>query len=256
MSTDQVARFPIIYQEGKGYSAGKTGLMFIPLAIGVIMSAMCAPFVNKDYMRRVKKAQAAGERIRPEARMVPMMFSCWFITIGMFIFAWSSYPELSWAGPAMGGWCVGFGFIFLYNSANNYLGKLTRFRFITKCRRGRKADCFSKSRFVPASCSFSAGSKDVHPILLGSGRCALYGANGTFLHFSLLSVDGYLTKCSQYARLGYQWAGTLMAFIALGCCFIPFIFYFFGERIRRNSKYAYSGDEENEAGKEEKEYGH
>jgi hypothetical protein len=25
-------------------------------------------------------------------------------------------------GPAMGGWPVGFGFIFLYNSANNYLG--------------------------------------------------------------------------------------------------------------------------------------
>lgn len=94
--------------------------MFIPLAIGVIMSACCAPLVNKDYMRRVKKH---GGKPPPEERMVPMMFSCWFITIGMFIFAWTSYPELSWAGPAMGGWCVGFGFIFLYNSANNYLGK-------------------------------------------------------------------------------------------------------------------------------------
>lgn len=27
--------FPIVYQKGKGYSSSKTGLMFIPLAIGV-----------------------------------------------------------------------------------------------------------------------------------------------------------------------------------------------------------------------------
>ncbi|MDU1692377.1 MAG: hypothetical protein E6848_22610 [Bradyrhizobium sp.] len=41
------------------------------------------------------------------------MLSCWFIPIGLFIFAWTSYPELSWAGPAMGGFPVGFGFIFV-----------------------------------------------------------------------------------------------------------------------------------------------
>lgn len=113
-------RFPIVYQGGKGYSDGKTGLMFIPLAIGVIMSAACSPLVNWDYMRRVKKHNGKPPA---EERLVPMMFSCWFITIGMFIFAWTSYPNISAWGPMMGGWCVGFGFIFLYNAANNYLGK-------------------------------------------------------------------------------------------------------------------------------------
>src|SRR6201999_1262768 len=39
--------FPIVYQKGKGWNAGSTGLMFIPLAIGVLLSAACAPFVNK-----------------------------------------------------------------------------------------------------------------------------------------------------------------------------------------------------------------
>lgn len=47
-----------------------------------------------------------------------------------------------------------------------------------------------------------------------------------------------------------------MAFIALGCCLIPFIFYFWGAKIRKNSKYAFAGDEENEAGAEEKDFGH
>lgn len=93
--------------------------MFIPLAIGVVMSAMCAPFVNKHYLH--VSTQYNGKP-PAEKRLIPMMLSCWLIPIGLFIFAWTSYPNIHWFGPAIGGWPVGFGFIFLYNSANNYLG--------------------------------------------------------------------------------------------------------------------------------------
>ena len=110
--------FPIVYQEGKGWSASNTGLMFIPLAVGVICSAACAPIVNRDYMRRALKHNGKPPA---EVRLIPMMVSCWFIPIGLFIFAWTSAPDVHWAGPMMGGFAVGFGFIFLYNSANNYL---------------------------------------------------------------------------------------------------------------------------------------
>lgn len=48
-----------------------------------------------------------------------------------------------------------------------------------------------------------------------------------------------------YHRLGYQWAGSLLALIALACCAIPFVFYYKGATIRRKSHYAYAGDEEN-----------
>ena len=47
-----------------------------------------------------------------------------------------------------------------------------------------------------------------------------------------------------YDRLGDQWASSLLAFIALACCGIPFVFYFFGAAIRRRSRFAYSGDDE------------
>lgn len=112
-------RYPIVYQEGKGWSASSTGLMFIPLAIGVLMSAACAPFVNMHYL---KVSAEYNGKPPAEMRLIPMMFSCWLIPIGLFIFAWTSYPRIHWFGPAIGGWPVGFGFIFLYNSANNYLG--------------------------------------------------------------------------------------------------------------------------------------
>jgi hypothetical protein len=112
--------FPIVYQKGKGWSAGMTGLTFIPLALGVVASAFCAPFVNKHYL---KLSTAAGGRPSPEVRLIPMMVSCWFIPIGLFIFAWTSYPRVHWIGPAIGGFPVGFGFIFVYNACNNYIGQ-------------------------------------------------------------------------------------------------------------------------------------
>jgi multidrug resistance protein len=93
--------YPIVYQGGKGWGRGSTGLMFIPLALGVVCSALCAPLVNKHYLRLC--ARAPNGTPPAEARLIPMMFSCWAIPVGLFIFAWTSYPNVSYWGPMMGG---------------------------------------------------------------------------------------------------------------------------------------------------------
>ncbi|KAH7021157.1 multidrug resistant protein [Microdochium trichocladiopsis] len=194
--------FPIVYQQGKGYSAGITGLMFIPLAVGVILSAACSPMVNKHYRGLIAKYK--GRLPPPELRLVPMMASCWFIPIGVLIFAWTSYPHLSWAGPALGGLPVGFGFIFLYNSANNYL---------VDSYQHQAASALAAKTCIRSFCGAAV----------------------------------VLFTEQMYDRLGYQWASTLIAGIALLCCAIPFLFWRYGERIRRRSKYAYAGDDEDVA---------
>ncbi|PPJ56276.1 hypothetical protein CBER1_00733 [Cercospora berteroae] len=190
--------YPIIFQEGKGYSASITGLMFILLAIGVVMSAFFSPWVNKHYLRQVEKYNGKPPA---EARLIPMMYSCWFIPVGLFIFAWTSYPRLTWFAPAFGGWFVGFGFIFLYNSANNYL-----------------VDTYQH-------------------------QAASALAAKTFLR-SPWGAAVVLFTIQMYHRLGDQWASTLLAFIGLACCAIPYVFYHKGASIRRFSKFAYAGDEE------------
>ncbi|KAI1473923.1 MFS general substrate transporter [Daldinia eschscholtzii] len=190
--------FPIVFQEGKGYSAGITGLMFIPLAVGVVCSAICAPLVNAHYRKLIAKHNGLPP---PELRLIPMMCSCWFIPMGLFIFAWTSYPRLIWVGPALGGFPVGFGFIFLYNSANNYLVDAYQHQ--------------AASALAAKTCIRS-----------------FWGA-GVVLFTNQM-----------YARLGYEWASTLLAFISLACCGIPFLFWTYGERIRQKSKYAYAGDED------------
>lgn len=189
--------YPIVYQKGKGWSAGSTGLMFIPLICGVLLSAACAPMVNKHYLKLSAKHNGHPPA---EARLIPMMCSCWFIPIGVFIFAWTSYKDTHWAGPAFGGGAVGFGFIFLYNSANNYL-----------------VDSYQH-------------------------QAASALAAKTFLR-SFWGAAVVLFTNQMYDRLGDQWASSLLAFIGLACCAIPFLFYFYGARIRARSHYAYHEEE-------------
>ena len=192
--------YPIIFQKGKGYSASTTGLMFIPLAVGVVLSAFCSPWVNDHYRRLISVHPGLPP---PELRLIPMMISCWCIPIGLFIFAWTSYPRLTWVGPALGGFPVGFGFIFLYNSANNYL-----------------VDAYQHQ----------AASA------LAAKTCIR----------SFWGAAVVLFTEQMYDRLGYEWASTLLAFISLACCGIPFLFWRYGERIRQRSKYAYAGDGDDE----------
>lgn len=193
--------YPVVFNEGKGWPDHKTGLMFIPLAIGILIGAVTAPFVNRDYVRRAKKYEERGEVCPPEIRLIPMMIGCWMVPIGMFIFAWTSYPRLIWVGPALGGFPVGIGFILLYNSVNNYL-----------------VDSYTH-------CAASAiAAKTIVRSLYGAG-CVLF-------------------TVQMYHTLGYEWAGSLLAFISLGLCLIPYFFWFCGAKVRTWSKYAYSPGKE------------
>lgn len=189
--------YPIVYMEGKGWSASKTGLMFIPIGVGVIIATAVCPIFNNHYNRRAKKYTDRGQLPPPELRLFPMMIGCWFVPAGLFSFAWSSYPHLSWAGPCFSGLACGFGFNCLYNPANNY---------IVDSYQHYAASALAAKTFVRSVW----------------GACV-----------PLFTIQ-------MYHRLGYEWATSLMAFISLACCIIPFLFYTFGARIRLRSRYAYS----------------
>lgn len=191
--------YPIVYSEGKGWSDSKTGIMFIPMGVGVLVATAVAPFVNRDYNRRAQVYRDRGEIPPAELRLIPMMVACWFIPASLFSFAWSSYPRLSWAGPCFSGFGAGVGFCTLYNPANNYI--------------------------VDSYQHYAASAL----------------AAKTFVR-SIWGACVPLFTIQMYHRLGYEWATSLMAFISLACCLIPYLFYIYGARIRRFSRYAYSPD--------------
>ncbi|ANB13987.1 Tpo3p [Sugiyamaella lignohabitans] len=189
--------YPVIFMEGKGWSASLTGLTFIPIIVGVLISTAISPYVNSDYVRRANAYLDKGEVPPAELRLIPMMVGCWFVPIGLFIYAWTSYPTISWVGPTLAGLPCGFGFILIYNSATNY---------IVDSYQHYAASALAAKTFVRS----------------------FWGA----------SVP--LFTIQMYHRLGYEWAGSLLAFISLACCIIPYLFFFYGAKIRERSKYAYT----------------
>ena len=92
--------------------------MFIPIAVGITGGVIVSPFVNKHYLHLCSKCTG---RPPPELRLIPMIFACWLVPIGIFIFAWTSHPTISWVGPCLAGLPIGFGFVVLYNAMNNYM---------------------------------------------------------------------------------------------------------------------------------------
>ncbi|CAN3371637.1 hypothetical protein DIURU_001857 [Diutina rugosa] len=189
--------YPLVYMEGKGWSASKTGIMFIPIGVGVIIATAIAPIFNAQYNRKAQVYRDKGELPPPELRLIPMMYSCFFVPVGLFPFAWSSYPHVSWAGPCFSGLACGFGFCGLYNPANNY---------IVDSYQHYAASALAAKTFVRSVW----------------GACV-----------PLFTIQ-------MYHRLGYEWATSLMGFISLACCLIPFLFFIYGAKIRKFSKYAYS----------------
>lgn len=188
--------YPVVFVEGKGWTESMTGLMFIPIMVGVISATVFSPYVNIYYVKSAKKYVDRGETPPAELRLVPMMAGCWLVPIGLFIFAWTSYPHISWVGPCLAGLPCGVGFILIYNSANNYI--------------------------VDSYLNYAASAL----------------AAKTFVR-SVWGAAVPLFTIQMYHRLGYQWASSLIAFIALACCPIPIFFYIYGARIRARSKYAY-----------------
>lgn len=66
---------------------------------------------------------------------------------------------------------------------------------------------------------------------------SLYAASVTAAITVLRSIVGGLLPLaglSMYDKLGLGWGNSLIAFIALGMTPVPFLFYFYGERIRKS----------------------
>lgn len=114
---------PVIFSEGYGFSRGITGLMFLPVLIGLAVALFVTTKLEAKYGRDVAKNNGVAE---PEMRLPGMLLGVWFIPIAMFIMGWTSPPIVqpgggNWVGPASAGLPFGFGMVVIYFAANAYL---------------------------------------------------------------------------------------------------------------------------------------
>ena len=112
--------FPIIFQVTRGWSQGSAGLPFIGVAVGVLLALVAAGLDNKRYVRQFLAAEADGHRIEPEARLRTAMSGSIVLPIGLFLFAWTTYPSVHWILPTIGGTLFSCGLVMVFISLISY----------------------------------------------------------------------------------------------------------------------------------------
>ncbi|KAJ5579931.1 uncharacterized protein N7459_005916 [Penicillium hispanicum] len=115
------AGFPIVFQYTRGWSQGIAGLPFIGVAIGVCLATLAAGVDNKRYVRLSAEAEAAGGTVEPEARLSTAMVGSLLIPIGLFLFAWTTYPSVHWIVPIIGAVFFSCGLVMVFISLMSYL---------------------------------------------------------------------------------------------------------------------------------------
>jgi hypothetical protein len=113
------AAFPIVYQQGRGWSPGIGGLSFLGVAFGMIAAVGYSIWDNKRYAKIVDNSPSG--MASPEARLPPSIVGSVAIPVGLFWFAWTNSPSIHWIVSIMAGAPFGFGMVLVFLSIMNYL---------------------------------------------------------------------------------------------------------------------------------------
>ncbi|KAI9654329.1 MAG: hypothetical protein M1821_006645 [Bathelium mastoideum] len=113
--------FPIVFQVARGWSQGIAGLPFVGVAIGVCLATLIAGVDSKRYVRLSAAAEAKGSAVEPEARLSTAMAGSVILPIGLFLFAWTTYPSVHWIVPIIGAVFFSCGLVMVFISLISYL---------------------------------------------------------------------------------------------------------------------------------------
>ncbi|KAF2743980.1 MFS general substrate transporter [Sporormia fimetaria CBS 119925] len=185
--------YPLIFTNIYGFNAGLTGLTFLPIGLGAIISA--AFYLAWDHiLLRAQKAKRPWSRSEEMRRLPLACIAGPFFVLSLFWAGWSARIDVHWIVPTLSGIAFGIGYLCLFMALLNYLVDAY--------------EIFAASAMAAASFSRSAF--------------------GAALPFAARPM---------YERLGVPWACSLLGFLSVGLCAIPFVFLKFGPRIRERSPF-------------------
>ncbi|KIN05524.1 hypothetical protein OIDMADRAFT_38051 [Oidiodendron maius Zn] len=184
--------YPISFQQDRGWNQGVGALPFIGILIGVLLGSVTITYTTKTrFARKLKK----HGKVIPEERLVPMMYGAVIFPIGLFWFAWTSNPHITWVPQAISGIFIGWGILMIFLQGLNYLIDVYKWH---------------------ANSAIAANT--LIRALAGAG----------FPMFATAMFD----------KLGVAWASSLLAFLSIAMIPAPILFFFFGKKIRKMSKFS------------------
>lgn len=110
--------FPIVFQQGRGWSPGIGGLAFLGVAVGMLCAVSYSVWDNKRYARISDENKGFAP---PEARLPMVMLGGIAVPIGLFWFAWTNSPSIHFMVPIIATAPFGFGMVLIFLGLMNYL---------------------------------------------------------------------------------------------------------------------------------------
>ncbi|CAK4032952.1 MFS multidrug transporter [Lecanosticta acicola] len=184
--------FPISFQEERGWNLGVGALPFLGILIGVLCGCIIISVITKTRFARIMRET---QTVIPEERLIPMIIGGGLLPIGLFWFAWTSYPTISPWPQIIACVPAGAGLMMIFLQGLNYI-------------------------------------IDVYKINANSAIAA-----NTFFR-SWVGAGFPMFATPMFHNLGVPWAMSLLAFLCVALFPVPILFFIYGEKIRKMSKYS------------------
>jgi DHA1 family multidrug resistance protein-like MFS transporter len=184
--------YPISFQEERGWNQGVGALPFLGIMVGVLFGGVTITIITKT--RFARKMEKHG-RVIPEERLPPMILGSVILPIGLFWFAWTSSPHITWVPQVLAGIPIGWGILMIFLQGLNYIIDV----YMWHANSAIAANTLIRS-------------------LAGGG-------------FPLFAT-------AMYHNLGVSWATSLLGFLCIAMIPAPILFYIYGAKIRKMSKFS------------------
>ncbi|KZP14003.1 MFS general substrate transporter [Athelia psychrophila] len=110
---------PIVFYELRGFSLGKTGLVFISFGLGAIGGSAINFYYSLQYAKLIPRWKGFPP---PEERLYGAMIAGPALIVGAFWFGWTgNYPQISWIWPALALILIGLAVSLIFVSLLAYL---------------------------------------------------------------------------------------------------------------------------------------
>ncbi|KAH7071019.1 citrinin biosynthesis transporter CtnC [Paraphoma chrysanthemicola] len=110
--------FPVSFYEERGWSLGVSQLPFAAFIVGIIMGAGVIAYSTATNFTR---AYVKHGKSIPEERLPPMIVGAIALPVGLFWFAWTSNPHITWVPQVLSTALIGLGCMVPFWQGMSYL---------------------------------------------------------------------------------------------------------------------------------------
>ncbi|KAF2437533.1 MFS general substrate transporter [Karstenula rhodostoma CBS 690.94] len=200
--------FPIVFQYQYGFRTGTIGLTYLGMGAGSLIGLVWGG-VWSDRLYKKKAKEGAGAW-KAEYRLLPLVPGCLFIPVGLFWYGWSAQAKVHWIVPIVGTMFMGVG-------VNMVMV--------------RHPSALLETMLIKRQMCIITYIIDSYPLYEASASGALTAVR------SLIGALVPLFGRSMYQALNLGWGNSLLGFLALAMCPLPWLFLVYGERIRTNPRF-------------------